>query len=70
MRNLITLGRSRISLDVDSQILTAANITAIAPVASSENEFYVTKGPSNKVSEIEVLHCQVHSQNAFIPYRE
>ena len=70
MRNLITLGRSRISLDVDSQILAAANITAIAPVASSETEFYITKGPSDTVPEIEVLHCQVRSQNSFIPYRE
>jgi hypothetical protein len=60
MRNLIHLGRSRTAPDhclgIEDQ---DAPITALAPVAGSDSEFYVARGPTAKHSEVEVHKFQV-----------
>jgi hypothetical protein len=58
MRNLICLGRTT------SQILTdnstdSLPITAITPLPSSENAFFVAQGPSSTNSEIQISQVEV-----------
>jgi hypothetical protein len=60
MRNLICLGRTT------SQILTdnstdSLPITAITPLPSSENAFFVAQGPSSTNSEIQISQVEVYS---------
>jgi hypothetical protein len=57
MRNLICLGRTRtVLVSRQSEDLP---VTAIAPIPSSENAFFVAHGPISTNHKIEILKVEV-----------
>ena len=63
MRNLIHLGRTRIGSSLVGVGQDDLPITALAPIAHSESEFYVTRGPTASCAEVEVQRFQVKFSN-------
>jgi hypothetical protein len=60
MRNLVCLARSRMRITGEEEHGEArSSVSAIAPIPSSDNSFYVAKGPSPQIREIEIFHVGV-----------
>jgi elongator complex protein 1 len=60
MRNLVCLGRTRTRIKSDEGNGDAdSTVAAIAPLPSSDNAFYVAKGPSRQTHEVAIFHVEV-----------
>ena len=59
MRNFICLGRSTTALVSRQSESGDLPITAIAPIPSSEDAFFVSHGPTCTIHKVEVLRVQV-----------
>lgn len=60
MRNLICLGRTTTALVSRQSESEDLPITAIAPIPTSEDAFFVSHGPTCTIQKVEVLRVQVY----------